>query len=131
MALDWAAKRSWWWRDDADMRELTSGLPRSLGYQFCVAEQARAALDVLQTTKGITLLLTDVVLPGRINGPQLAREALKTHPGLRVIYMSGYTENAILHHGRLDPGVNLVQKPFPRRDLAAKVRAVLDQETVQ
>jgi FixJ family two-component response regulator len=77
------------------------------------------------------LLLTDVVLPGRMDGPHLAKEARRINPDLKVIYMSGYTENAIVHHGRLDPGVDLLQKPFRRRDVAAKVRAALDQEIVQ
>jgi CheY-like chemotaxis protein len=117
--------------DDADLRELTSVLVRSLGYEVQVAEHAQAALDLLNGNPRISLLLTDVVLPGRMDGPRLAREALRIIPDLKVIYMSGYTENAIVHHGRVDPGVNLLQKPFRKRDLAAKLRAALDQETVR
>jgi signal transduction histidine kinase/ActR/RegA family two-component response regulator len=117
--------------DDEDLRELTSGLVRSLGYEVRVAEDAQAALDLLNGTPRIMLLLTDVVLPGRMDGPHLAKEARRINPDLKVIYMSGYTENAIVHHGRLDPGVDLLQKPFRRRDVAAKVRAALDQEIVQ
>jgi PAS domain S-box-containing protein len=117
--------------DDDDLRELTCLLVRSLGYEVRVAEHAQAALDLLNATPRIKLLLTDVVLPGRMNGPHLAKEARRINPNLKVIYMSGYTENAIVHHGRLDPGVNLLQKPFRKRDLAAKVRAALDQETIK
>ncbi len=116
--------------DDDDLRELTSKLLRSLGYDVRVAEHAQAALDLLNGGLETTLLLTDVLLPGRMDGPHLAKEARRISPDLKVIYMSGYTENALVHHGRLDPGVNLLQKPFRKRDLAAKVRAALDQETI-
>jgi PAS domain S-box-containing protein len=114
--------------DDADFRTLTFALLRSLGYEVLDAGSAQAALRMLREGRHISLLLTDVVLPGGMNGPQLAEEALRLHPHIGVIYMSGYTENAILHHGRVDPGVNLLQKPFRKHDLAAKVRAVLARD---
>jgi len=76
--------------------------------------------------KTIDLLFTDVVMPGGMNGKQLADAALLRQPDLRVLFTSGYTEDAIMHQGRLDPGVNLLSKPYRRADLVAKVRHVLD-----
>ena len=74
----------------------------------------------------LDLVLTDVVLPAGMNGTQVAAEAERLHPGIGVVYMSGYTENAVIHHGRLDEGVSLLQKPFRREELARKVREILD-----
>jgi DNA-binding response OmpR family regulator len=67
------------------------------------------------------------VLPGGMRGPELAAEIMRRRPGIAVLYTSGYTENAIVHHGRLDEGVELLNKPFRREDLARRVRAVLDR----
>jgi PAS domain S-box-containing protein len=114
--------------DDEHMRALTSELLRSLDYKVVVAEEARSALRLLQEDPQIAVLLTDVILPGGMNGRQLADEAIHLSPIVKVVYMSGYSENAILHHGRLDPGVQLLEKPFSKRTLAAKIRAVLDRE---
>jgi YesN/AraC family two-component response regulator len=66
-------------------------------------------------------------MPGGMTGPQLAEAALALRPGLRVLYASGYTENAIVHHGRVDPGVNLLHKPYRKQELAAKLRAVINE----
>jgi CheY-like chemotaxis protein len=76
--------------------------------------------------KGIGLLLTDVVMPG-MNGRKLADEARQRRPDLKVLYMTGYSRNAIVHQGRLDPGVELIQKPFSSEQLSTMVRKVLDQ----
>jgi DNA-binding NtrC family response regulator len=70
--------------------------------------------------------LSDVVMPGGVNGPQLADQATHMRPGLKVLFMTGYTRNAIVHHGRLDAGVHLIGKPFSFQELAAKVRERLD-----
>jgi PAS domain S-box-containing protein len=113
--------------DNLDFRRLTLALLHSFGYRVLDAADAASALKVLDEHPEIELLLTDVVLPGPINGERLAAAARRSRPRLKVLYMSGYTENAILHHGRVDPGVQLLQKPFRKRDLAAKVRAVLDE----
>ena len=71
------------------------------------------------------LLFTDVIMPGGMNGRQLAEEALKRRPSLKVLFTSGYTEDAIVHHGRLDPGVLLLAKPYRKSDLAHMIRAAI------
>jgi DNA-binding NtrC family response regulator len=73
----------------------------------------------------IDLLFTDVVLTGGMNGRQLADEAIKLRPGLKVLFTTGYTQNAIVHHGRLDEGINFIGKPFSASSLIAKVQSVL------
>jgi CheY-like chemotaxis protein len=100
---------------------------RELGYTVLEAINGRAALDVLQSHDRVDLLFTDVVLPDGMHGRNLAEEAERRRPGIKVLYTTGYTRNAIVHDGRLDPGVHLIGKPFTYADLAAKVRAVLDQ----
>ncbi len=90
------------------------------------AATGAAALEQLGSTTGVNLLLTDVVLPGGMNGRELAVEAERRVAGIKVLYMSGYTEDAIMHHGRLDADAELLQKPFRRADLARAVRKVLD-----
>ena len=75
--------------------------------------------------KPFDLLFTDVIMPGKMNGRQLADEVLKVRPDLRVVYTSGYTENAIIHHGRLDSGVLLLAKPYRKSDLARILRKAL------
>ena len=71
-------------------------------------------------------MLTDVVMPGGVNGRQLADAAVSQRPGLRVLYMTGYTRDAIVHQGRLDSGINMISKPFSFEELASKVRQMLD-----
>ncbi len=71
-------------------------------------------------------MLIDVVLQGRMNGRQVAEAALEPKPALKILYMSGYPEDVIVHRGRVDPGVQLINKPFRRHDLALKLRAVID-----
>ena len=98
---------------------------RSLGYRVITAHTGAQALDALQQNPDIDLLFTDVIMPDNMNGRQLADAAATLRPTLRVLYTSGYTENAIIHHGRLDPGIQLLNKPYTRADLARKVRAAL------
>ena len=98
----------------------------NLGYRVSAAPNAEAALAILAKDRPVDLLFTDVVLPGGINGPKLAKLAQARRPGLKVLFTSGYTENAIVHHGRLDPGVQLLSKPYRRNDLARKLRQVIE-----
>ena len=96
-----------------------------LGYKVLETADAERALPILRSDERIDLLLTDVVLPGR-SGRSLADEAVEIRPGLKVLYTTGYSRNAIVHQGRLDPGVELLSKPFTFDQLAARVRRVLD-----
>ena len=85
------------------------------------------ANSVISSSKQpVDLLFTDVVMPGGINGRQLSDEAQRRRPGLKVLFTTGYTRNAIVHHGRLDPGIHLIGKPFSFQQLAARVRSRLD-----
>ncbi len=112
--------------DDADVRSLAETMLTSLGYRVLQAGSGEEALAVL-SKQAPDLLLTDVILPGAYNGRDLAEKALKMRPTLKVVYMSGYTESAVVHHGRLDAGVMLLQKPFRKQELAEKIGAVLEQ----
>jgi len=89
------------------------------------ADGGQGALTILGQRDDIDLLFTDVVMPGGMTGRVLADSARRLRAGLRVLYTSGYTENAIVHHGRLDPGVMLLAKPYRRADLARAIRAAL------
>jgi CheY-like chemotaxis protein len=91
------------------------------------AADARAALRTLEECGAVDLLFTDVGLPDGMSGRELAAQASRRWPRMRVLYTTGYARNSIVHHGRLDSGVELITKPFSQGDLAAKVRAVLDQ----
>lgn len=112
--------------DHPHLQDLVFNQLDALGYKVIRAKDGREATVALQTGVLIDLLLTDVVLPAGMNGAQVAAEAVKLHPGIGVLYMSGYTEDAVIHHGRLDEGVTLLQKPFRREELARKVRDVLE-----
>ncbi|MCE9649814.1 MAG: PAS domain S-box protein [Parvibaculum sp.] len=112
--------------EDNDLvRSYVDGQLKSLGYRVISVDNGPEALEVVRSGEEIDLLFTDVVMPGGLNGRQLAEEARKLKPGLKVLFTSGYTENAIVHHGRLDRGVHLLSKPYRRSELAAKVRLVL------
>ena len=113
--------------DDADVRVLVVNMLLDLGYEVLQAGSGREAMACVYGKDGIDLMLTDIVLPGGMNGRELAHAAGRRRRGLPTLFMSGYTENAVIHHGRLDEGVSLLQKPFRRRDLAHKVREVIDQ----
>jgi PAS domain S-box-containing protein len=112
--------------DDAEVRRMATEMLEELGYSTVDAGDAAAALRVLAARRDVAILFTDLGLPGGMNGRQLADEARRRHVGLKVLYTSGYPQNTIVHHGRLDPGVVLLMKPFTFRDLAAKLRLVLD-----
>jgi CheY-like chemotaxis protein len=114
--------------DDDLVREHALRLLQSMGYQVTAATNGPEALDLLRRGVPCDLLFTDVIMPGGMTGPKLAEAARSLRSGLRVLYTSGYTENAIVHHGRVDPGVNLLHKPYRRPELAAKIRAALKEE---
>src|SRR6185437_9470723 len=96
------------------------------GYQILEANDGRSALQLLASHPEIRLLFTDVGLPGGMNGRQLVDAARQRRGNLRVLFTSGYARNAIVHDGRLDPGVELISKPFTQDVLAARVRDILD-----
>src|SRR6202012_4543458 len=104
---------------------VTVTMLRSLGYTVLEAATGAKALEVLAHNPAVDLLVTDVVLAGAMNGRRLAETARERLPGIRILFMSGYTEDAIVHHGRLDDGVQLIGKPFQREQLAQKVAEVL------
>jgi signal transduction histidine kinase/PleD family two-component response regulator len=112
--------------DNEDVRAYSTMILGELGYRILEAADADAALVILASDQRIDLLFTDVVLPGK-SGRVLADEAAKLRPALKVLYTTGYSRNAIVHHGRLDAGVQLVSKPFTFEQLANRVRDVLDQ----
>ena len=114
--------------DDDPVRSYTTEILTELGYRVLEASTGAAALDVLEREPGIDLLFTDVVMPGPINGRQLADEAKRRRPGLKILFTTGYTRNAIVHQGRLDHGVHMIGKPFSFNELGTKVRALLDEK---
>lgn len=116
--------------DNEQVRRLTHDILRRQGYVVLVAENGPEALTILEAQENLLdLLLTDVVMP-RMNGKELYERCIEKSPWLKVLYMSGYTDEVIAHRGVLDEGVALIQKPFTVPDLAAKVREVLDRDSV-
>jgi CheY-like chemotaxis protein len=113
--------------DDGGVRAFIVRSLRELGYTVCEAGDGLAALNLLQAEPDVDLLLSDVGLPG-MNGRALADAARQLRPDLKVLFMSGYTRNAIVHGGQLDPGVALISKPFTADVLARKVIAALEAE---
>lgn len=113
--------------DDADLRAYVSDVLRDLNYRVVSAPSAQGALTILlQEEPKVNLLLTDVVMPG-INGRELGRRAQQIRPNLKILYMTGYSRNAVVHQGRLDEGVDLLEKPISQAKLALRVREVLDR----
>jgi signal transduction histidine kinase len=112
--------------DDEALRLYTVEILSDLGYSVVAAANAAAALDLIGRGPEIDLLFTDIVMPGGMNGRQLADEAIRRKPKLKVLFTTGYTANAIVHHGRLDPDVELISKPFTYESLGRKIRAILD-----
>ena len=112
--------------DEAGVREIAVAILRSLGYRVLEAPDGDEGLLVFGAHMAeIDLLLSDVVLPGKVRGRELAERITSIRPEVKVLFMSGYTENSIVHHGRLDDGVQLLGKPFKREQLARKVAEVL------
>ena len=114
--------------DDPAVQATVVEMLRSLGYKVMKADNAGAAMAVLNSGMPIDLLFTDVVMPGPMRSPELARRARELHPGIEVLFTSGYTQNAIVHDGKLDAGVQLLSKPYAREQLARKIRQMLTKE---
>jgi nitrogen-specific signal transduction histidine kinase/CheY-like chemotaxis protein len=112
--------------DDPDVRAFLVTSVATLGYNILEAEDGPAAVAVLDKTQRIDLLLTDVVLPRGMNGREVAEAARALHPEIKVLFTSGYTENAVIHHRKVDEGVELLSKPYTRQLLAQRLRQVLD-----
>jgi DNA-binding NtrC family response regulator len=113
--------------EDADgLRELTRRLLLRQGYTVLVAENADEAFQLFEQNPSIDVVLTDVVMPGG-SGPDLTRKLVERRPGLKAIYMSGYTDEAIVQHGILKPGIAFLHKPFTSHALGRKIREVLDR----
>jgi len=112
--------------DSSGLRQLTRRLLERQGYRVLVAADAEAAVRLFSSEKSIDVLLTDVVMPGG-SGPDLARQLTTRVPALKVIYMSGYTDDAIVQHGVLTPGIAFLHKPFTAESLGQKIREVLDR----
>jgi PAS domain S-box-containing protein len=112
--------------DEGDVRAHTTSTLRELGYQVVEAPNGKMALETLEQRPEIKLIFTDVGLPGGMNGRQLAEAARRRRPDLKVLYTTGYARDAIVHDGRLDPGVQLITKPFTFAVLANRLRDVLD-----
>jgi CheY-like chemotaxis protein len=101
------------------------GQLNSLGYNVLQAHNGLEAMELIERNERIDLLFTDVVMPG-MSGRQLADSARQRRPGLKVLFTSGYNEDAIVHHGRLDHAVQLLPKPYRRRELAKRIRSIFD-----
>ena len=113
--------------DDDDVRTYSVETLRDLGYRVIEAHDGPSGLRLLERQSHVDLLFTDVVLPGGMTGAQAAAHARELRPQLKVLFTTGYARNAIVHHGRLDKGAQLLTKPFSYAELAAKVRDVLDE----
>ena len=112
--------------DDEDVRATVVDMLSDLGYRVLKARDAMSGVAIIESGVAVDLLFSDVVMPGPLRSPELARKAQERQPGLAVLFTSGYTENAIVHGGRIDEGVELLSKPYTRDALARKIRHVLN-----
>jgi CheY-like chemotaxis protein len=112
--------------DDEQVRNTVVAMLTDLGYNVLKAKDATSALTIFESGIPIDLLFTDVIMPGSLKSFEMARQAKERMPHLAVLFTSGYTENSIVHGGRLDPGVELLSKPYTREALARRIRHVLD-----
>lgn len=117
--------------DDQDVRSTVTGLLKELGYRILSAEDAAAGLAIIESGAKIDLLFTDVVMPGQLQSREMAERAKVLLPDIAVLFTSGYTENSIVHAGRLDDGINLLSKPYSRDALARRVRECIDRANTE
>src|SRR6202034_2697910 len=111
--------------DDDEVREVAVSMLAELGYRVVKAKDAAGALVIVDSGIPIDLIFTDVMMPGTVRSPGVARKAKERLPDVSVLFTSGYTQNAIVHGGRLDPGVELLSKPYSQEELAHKLRYIL------
>ncbi len=114
--------------DDPDVRKVPVRILGDHGYKVVEAGNGEEAIDHLKTGQFFDLLFTDVVLPGGMNGVEIAEEAKRLQPRIKVLYTSGYAEDAVVHQGQLDTGVTLINKPYRSAALLENVRSMLDSE---
>lgn len=112
--------------DEPTVRMLVGDTLGELGYQAIEAADAASGLKVLQSDVQIDLLITDVGLPGGMDGKQLADAARVKRPDLKVLFITGYAENAAIANGRLEPGMHVLSKPFPMEKLASRIRSIIE-----
>lgn len=117
--------------DDIGVQTTVIAMLSELGYRVLKADNGESALAIIESGEAIDLLFTDVVMPGAVRSPDLARKAKELIPDIAVLFTSGYTQNAIVHGGRLDPGVELLSKPYRREQLARKIRRIIDHRAAQ
>ena len=118
--------------DDPQVRASVVGQLQSLGYSVSQAADGVAGLAAFgASSQPFDLLLTDVVMPGELNGKDLADRVARKWPDAQIVFMSGYSDNVLIHDGRLAPGIRLLRKPFRKSDLAQMVRQALDGKTVR
>jgi CheY-like chemotaxis protein len=113
--------------DDESLRLSVVGTLKELGYEVLNAPNGSAALILLESTRHVDLLFTDVVMPGPISSSALVRAARDLQPTIKILFTSGYTRNSIIHHGRLEPGIEFLGKPYRKAQLAEKIRDVLSR----
>jgi PAS domain S-box-containing protein len=113
--------------DDASVRQIATDMLTSLGYRTIQAGDGRQALKLLDETEDISLMLTDVILPDHLNGPDIVREARKKYPHIKVLYCSGYTRNVLIEDGHLNENVDLLNKPFKKESLAQKLHTLFER----
>ena len=112
--------------DEEPIRMLISDVLGEAGYQVLEAADGPSGLKILESDARIDLLITDVGLPGGFNGRQVADAARRTRPDLKVLFVTGYAENAVVGNGHLDPGMQVITKPFPMTTLALRVREIIE-----
>ncbi|HEX3498923.1 MAG TPA: ATP-binding protein [Stellaceae bacterium] len=116
--------------DDETLRATVTATLTELGYAVLDAPHGAAALILLESSDRVDLLFTDVVMPGPVSSGSLAKAAQDLQPAIKILFTSGYTQNAIIHHDRLEPGTNFLSKPYRKAQLAEKIRELLAAETV-
>jgi CheY-like chemotaxis protein len=116
--------------DDETLRTTVTATLKELGYTVLDAPNGAAALILLESSNRVDLLFTDAVMPGPVSSGSLVKAAQELQPAVKILFTSGYTQNAIIHHGRLEPGIAFLGKPYRKAQLAQKVRELLAAETV-